>query len=61
MRDYSEYIAEMRSEWIGRTVQYNGSRHTVIGVDYNGMLLIDLSARFTDTTAVDPISVQVVG
>ena len=50
---YSEYINGLRAEWKGRAVIYNGERHKVIDVDYNGMLLIDKPAQYTETTAVD--------
>lgn len=37
---------------------FEGSTYTVVDVDYNGMLLIDKKARFTDTTAVESYMVQ---
>lgn len=50
--DYKNWIEELRKEWTGKTVIYNSSEYKVIGVDYNGMLLIDKKAQFTETTAV---------
>ncbi len=52
-RDYRDWIAEKKNEWIGKRVSYDGNQYTVVDVDYNGALLIDKPARFTDTTAVE--------
>lgn len=49
---YKEMIENMRQEWIGANILYEGEKYTVVGVDYNAALLIDKPARFTDTTAV---------
>lgn len=49
---YRQHIEELRAEWIGREISYKGERHTIVGVDYNGSILIDKPARFTDTTAI---------
>ena len=49
---YKDWIEKMRREWTGRTVIYQGEPHTVVDVDYNGALLLDIPTRFTDTTAV---------
>ena len=49
---YKEWIESMRQQWTGARVLFEGEKHTVVGVDYNGGLLIDKPARFTDTTAV---------
>ena len=50
---YKEMIENMRREWIGAIVLYEGEKYTVVGIDYNAGLLIDKPARFTDTTAVE--------
>lgn len=50
--DYKKWIEEQREKWIGEKVIYEGREYTVIDVDYNGGLLIDKKAQFTDTTAV---------
>lgn len=50
--DYKDYIAKMKQTWVGRKVSYDGKEYTVMDVDYNGMLLINKHARFTDTTAI---------
>lgn len=49
---YRDYIENKRREWIGKTVSYEGKQYKVIDVDYNGALLIDKPAQFTDTTAI---------
>lgn len=51
---YKEYIRDMKKEWIGKIVRFQGEEYEVVDVDYNGGLLIDKKAEFTDTTAVDP-------
>lgn len=50
--DYKERIAQMRAEWIGQEVEFEGRKYNVVDVDYNGALLINKPAEFTDTTAV---------
>ena len=52
--DWKDRIAELRAEWTGRKVIYQGEQHTVVDVDYNGGLLIDKKATFTETTAIAP-------
>lgn len=51
-KDYKDWIAEMRQKWTGKEVIFEGNKYTVVGVDYNGGLLIDKPAEFTETTAV---------
>lgn len=58
MGTYKEYIEKLKSEWIGKEVVYENEKHTVVDVDYNGMLLIDKKARMTDTTAVAISSIK---
>ena len=50
---YREYINNMKKEWNGRKVMYQGQEYTVIDVDYNGALLINKKSQFNDTTAID--------
>lgn len=57
---YREFIDTLRSKWIGCQVEYNNNIYKVLGVDYNGMLLIDLPTPFTDTPAVEPFMVKLV-
>lgn len=52
MGTYKEYIEELKKKWIGKIVIYENKKYKVVDVDYNGMLLIDKKARYTDTTAV---------
>ena len=52
---YKDYIQGLRDKFIGAVVYYDGEKHTVVDVDYNGALLIDKPARFTDTTAVSAV------
>lgn len=56
---YKAYIEKLRRDWIGVSVEYNGGVYHVVDVDYNGALLIDRQAAFTDTTAVARDSVTI--
>lgn len=56
---WREYIDTLKNEWIGRIVKYEGKKYNVVDVDYNGILLIDKKARYTETTAVSISSVTV--
>jgi len=49
---YREMIRRMRDKWIGREVQFSGTKYRVIDVDYNGCLVIDKPAQFTETTVI---------
>lgn len=49
---YRDYINKMRNKWAGTKVVYKGNVYTVTDVDYNGALLIDKKAEYTETTAV---------
>lgn len=52
MSTYSEYIEGLKKVWIGKPILFENEEYTVVDVDYNGSLLIDKKARFTETTAV---------
>lgn len=52
--DWKDRIAELRAEWTGRKVIYQGEQHTVVDVDYNGALLIDRETVYNKTTAIAP-------
>ena len=52
MGTYREWIENRKKEWIGKHVKFEGGIYNVVDVDYNGFLLIDKRARYTDTTAV---------
>lgn len=56
---YRDLINGLKQAWIGKKVVYDGEIFTVIDVDYNGGLLIDKPAQFTDTTAVGTWMVEV--
>lgn len=60
MRTYREYIETMKKRWIGRKVEFEGNVYTVEDVDYNGILLINKPAKFTETTAVGDWMIKVV-
>ena len=49
---YKDFIESMKREWVGRTVKFDGKEYTVKDVDYNGALMIDKPARYTELTAV---------
>ena len=49
---YRDLVERERREYIGRDVIYKGERHKIVDVDWNGAILIDLKAQFTDTTAL---------
>lgn len=51
-RDYKDWIEEMKIKWIGQKVIYEEHEYMVVDVDYNGCLLINKPAQFTETTAV---------
>lgn len=59
-KSYSEWIKELKSEWIGKEVIYENNKYIVVDVDYNGLILIDKKAKFTETTAVASYKVKVV-
>lgn len=54
---YRDYINSLKRRWIGRKVTLDDGEFTVVDVDYNGMLLINKPAQFTETTAINPCSV----
>lgn len=52
MGTYREWIESLKKEWIGKRVKFEGNNYKVVDVDYNGMLLIDKKAQYTETTAI---------
>lgn len=50
---YKEYINNLKRIYIGKKVYYNDVKYTVVDVDYNGSLLINKPATYTETTAVE--------
>lgn len=57
MGTWKEYIERLKKEWVGKSVLFENKKYNVVDVDYNGALLIDRKARYTDTTAVSIFSV----
>lgn len=60
MGTYREYIESMKSEWVGKRVRFEDGIYNVVDVDYNGFLLIDRKARYTETTSVATYHVKVI-
>ena len=58
MGTYKEYIEKLKKKWIGKVVTYKNKKYNVVDVDYNGMLLINKKAHYTDTTAVDILMIK---
>lgn len=54
---YRHWIEELECKWEGKKVIYKGKKYTVVGVDYNGGLLINKRNRYNDTTSVPEESV----
>lgn len=52
MGTYKELHEREKAAWLGKRVRYNGEEYTVMDVDYNGGLLIDKKAEFTEWTAI---------
>lgn len=50
-QSYRNFIAALKDKWSGKNVAYDNAVYKVIDVDYNGFLLINKKAEFTDTTA----------
>lgn len=49
---YRELVERENKEFTGRHVEYKGTKYTVVGVDYNGGILIDKKDEYKDDTAV---------
>ncbi len=56
--DYKNLIKQKRVMWIGKRISYKGKEYNVVGVDYNGMLLIDRKSEFTNDTAIPETMVE---
>lgn len=50
--EYRKYIEDLKMEWIGKKVMYDGRIYTIVTVDYNGMLHINKPSKHNATTAV---------
>lgn len=56
---YKDYIDNLRKEFVGKKVNFNGSTYTIVMVDYNGMVHIDKPSQYNKTTAVyDPVEAR---
>lgn len=51
---YKDWIEDLKKRNVGKKVilKSDGHVYTIVDVDYNGALMIDKKAQFTDTTAV---------
>lgn len=59
MSTWKEHIERLKRDWIGKKVMYRDRVHTIVDVDYNGILHIDLPSEHNMTTAVfDEIDVK---
>ena len=58
---YREGIENMKKEWIGKKVRFRGDLYTVVDVDYNGSLMIDLPNQYNQTTAVSVGMIERIG
>ena len=58
MGTYREWIEELKTEWIGKEVTYENNKYKVVGIDYNGLLLINKKAKYNETTAVERFHVK---
>ena len=52
---WADYIEELKKKWVGKPYVWEGKVYTVVGVDYNGGILIDKPSEFNDTTAVPEV------
>lgn len=58
---YREGIENMKKEWVGKKVRFRGEMYTVVDVDYNGSLMIDLPNQYNQTTAVSIGMIERIG
>ena len=52
MGTWKDHIKNLRAEFIGKRIEYNGKPYTVAAVDYNGIIHIDKASAHNPTTAV---------
>ena len=60
MGTYKEWIESLKREWIGKHIKFEDGIYNVVDVDYNGFLLIDRKALYTETTAVATYHVEAI-
>lgn len=53
MGSYKDYIKALKVGWVGKEIVYEGHTYKVMDVDYNGMLVINKKAEYTDMTTVE--------
>lgn len=46
------YVEKQRKLWVGHKVKFAGAWYTVVDVDHNGGILIDLADEYKNDTAV---------
>lgn len=49
---WKDYIEDLKKEFIGKPVMYEGKRYTITKVDYNGIIHIDKPSTYNWSTAV---------
>ena len=54
------FYDQMREKWMGKTVMYRGEWHTVVDVDHNGGILIDLADSVKNNTAIKPSDIEAI-
>lgn len=52
MGTWKKHIENLRAEFIGKRIEYEGKPYTVAAVDYNGIIHIDKASAHNPTTAV---------
>lgn len=57
--EYSNYIKQLKKQWIGKTVSYQGKQYKVVGVDYNGGLMIDKPHYYHETYTANHTAVGI--
>ena len=49
---WKNYIKELENKYLGTKAYWNGELYTIVKVDYNGVLHINLPNKYNNTTAV---------
>ena len=49
---YRDWIEQLKNEFVGKQVMYEGKVYTIIKVDYNGIIHINKPSAHNETTAV---------
>ena len=56
---YKEYIYSLRQYWIGKKVVFEHHIYNVVGVDYNGAILIDKKTKYCDSYTSEDTAVSI--